>query len=125
MATPPPNAPFQVIVADDDAEMRAYIGHTLRSRATVLEAASGDEVLRLAQSLTPDLIIADIQMPGLDGVSLCRALREDPRTRDVPFLLVSGESRAPPDCADGFLVKPFNAGGLRAHVDLLLGFEGC
>lgn len=123
MATSPLDSRFQIIVADDDAEMRAYIAHTLRKRATALEAASGNEVLRLAQSFTPDLIIADIKMPGLDGLSLCRALRENPQTRAIPVLLVSGELRATPGCADAFLVKPFNAAGLRAHVDLLLNTE--
>ena len=114
-----------IVVADDDADMRAYIGHALRRQADVHEASSGDEALRLVHALAPDLVIADVHMPGLDGLALGRALKADAATATIPFLLVSGETRAPPaDCADGFLAKPFNAAGLRAHVERLLARPG-
>ncbi len=111
---------LRVLVADDDADMRAYIGHALRRQAVVHEAADGEEALRLARSLVPDLVVADVHMPGLDGLALCRALKADAATAAIPFLLVSGETRALPPCADGFLMKPFNAAGLRACVGRLL-----
>lgn len=110
-----------VIVADDDADMRAYIHHAIRGQAEVYEAADGAEALRLARALRPRLVVADIRMPGLDGHALCAALHADPVTRGVRVLLVSGE---PPgtagDCADGLLAKPFNAASLRARVGRLL-----
>ena len=127
VATPPPpmpDAPMPtILVADDDPEMRAYIRHGLRG-AHVVEAADGDEALALALSGTPgrvpDLVIADVRMPGLDGHALCTALHADAGTRHVPVLIVSGEPRQAAACADGFLAKPFNAARLRDAVARLL-----
>ncbi len=112
-----------VLIADDDDDMRLYVRSCLRSAGVgaVLEAADGDEALRLAQAEGPDLVISDVVMPGLGGEALCRALRADPATAAIPLLLVSGAARpagarAPPTCADGFLAKPFNAARLRAAI---------
>ncbi len=124
MEGPPLRAALHVLVADDDADMRLYLTGCLRGfglpALTVTEAADGREALLLAHALAFDLIISDLVMPGLDGLALCRALRADAATVAIPFLLVSGETWAPPPCADGFLEKPFNAAGLRAHVERLL-----
>ena len=115
-----PNASLpMVLIADDDPEMRAYIRHGLGD-ARVVEAGDGAEALAMALDAAPDLVIADVQMPGLDGYALCTALHADALTRHVPVLIVSGE---PPDggaCASGFLAKPFNAARLRAAVAPLL-----
>jgi CheY-like chemotaxis protein len=121
MPTPQPTRPRpSVVVADDDAEMRAYIARTLRRHALVHEASDGEEALWLARAVAPCLVVADVRMPGLDGLGLCAALRADPATATVRVLLVSGEAHAATACADGFLAKPFNASGLRAHVERLL-----
>ncbi|WP_412069196.1 response regulator [Rubrivirga sp. IMCC43871] len=110
----------RVLIADDDDEMRAYIRHSLRESARVTEVVDGTEALHLVRRLPPDLVIADIRMPGLDGHALCAALRADGATCDVPVLLVSGEPREESGCEDGFLAKPFNAASLRAAVERLL-----
>lgn len=124
MEAPPLPVALQVLVADDDDDMRLYLTGCLRGfglvALTVTEAGNGRDALLLARAFTFDLIISDLVMPGLDGLALCRALKADAATASIPFLLVSGETRAPPDCADGFLEKPFNAAGLRAHVERLL-----
>jgi CheY-like chemotaxis protein len=116
--------PIQILIADDDADMRLYLTGCLNSFGlaglTITEASDGQEALYLAHALVPALVVSDLLMPGLDGAALCRALKADPRTSAVPFLLISGETRAPPDCADAFLEKPFDAAGLRAHVERLL-----
>ena len=123
-ASAPPRALLTVLVADDDADMRLYVSGCLRSfdlgDLTITEATNGREALLLAQALSPALVISDVIMPGLDGVAFCRALKADPATAAIPFLLVSGETQEPQPCADGFLAKPFNATGLRAHVERLL-----
>lgn len=118
MAPPPP----RILIADDDADMRLYLRGCLRSLGvgTVFEAADGAEALRLARAEHPALVVSDVVMPGLGGSALCRALKADVETASVLVLLVSGETGAPPECADGFLPKPFNAATLRAHVRHLL-----
>jgi CheY-like chemotaxis protein len=124
MEAPPLPTVLQILVADDDADMRLYLAGCLRgfgwAALTVTEVGNGRDALLLARTLAFDLIISDLVMPGMDGFALCRALKADAATAAVPFLLISGEMRAPPDCANGFLEKPFNAAGLRAHVERLL-----
>jgi CheY-like chemotaxis protein len=109
-----------VLVADDDADMRLYIRGCLYAfgAAQVLEVTDGTEALGLAP--IADLIVSDVLMPGLDGISLCRALKADARTREIPVLLVSGEASPSAPCADGFLEKPFNASRLRLEIEQLL-----
>ena len=115
---------IQVLIVDDDADMRLYLTGCLHgfdlAGLVITEAADGREALRLARALVPAFIISDLLMPGLDGVAFCQALRADPRTAAIPFLLISGVTRAPPPCADAFLEKPFDAAGLRVHVERLL-----
>ena len=111
-----------VLVADDDADMRRYVAGCLVGPVRILEASDGLDALRLARALTPDLVIADVVMPGLDGHALCEALHAGAATAAIPVLIVSGETRGPPGCADGFLSKPFNAACLRAAVGRLLVF---
>ena len=114
----------RILVVDDDTDMRLYLTGCLNrfglAGLTITEAADGQEALHLAHALVPALIVSDLLMPGLDGVALCRALKADPRTAAIPFLLISGETHALPSCADAFLEKPFDAAGLRAHVERLL-----
>jgi CheY-like chemotaxis protein len=127
MLAPLPSAPLQILIVDDDADMRLYLTGCLRSFGpadlAITEATNGREALLLAHALRPHLVISDMVMPGLDGLALCLALKADAVTAAIPFLLVSGETRAPPPCADGFLQKPFNAAGLRTHVERLLALS--
>jgi CheY-like chemotaxis protein len=111
-----------ILVVDDDADMRLYVRGCLRAMGIehVLEAADGREALHLAGGLSPDLIISDVVIPGLDGRALCRALKADIQTRSIPILLLSGETRGPPTEGDGFLAKPFNATQLGGEVRRLL-----
>lgn len=115
--------PFRpTLIVDDDPDMRFYLRTCLQGMGVqhVLEAADGEEALALARSGV-DLVISDVVIPRLDGSALCRAIKDDPATRDVPVLLISGEdgTPAPEAGADGFLRKPFNARQLREAVESL------
>lgn len=115
-----------VLVVDDNAEIRAYIRRHLEPAYRVVEAADGAEGLERARRLTPDLVVSDVMMPGLDGNALFRALREDPELALVPVVLLtakaSSESRLQGlrDGVDDYLVKPFDPRELRARVDNLI-----
>ena len=111
-----------VLVVDDEPDMRLYLRACLGAFGVgvVLEAADGVEALRLARTPGVAAVISDVRMPGLDGIALCEALKADVATVGIPVLLISGETPGPSSCADGFLAKPFNASGLREHVDRLL-----
>lgn len=123
MASPHPPDSLTVLVVDDDPDMRLYLGRCLLAlgAAHIVEADDGLQALLLARAIRVDLVVTDVVMPGLDGPALCRALRAEPHTRAVPVIFVSGETREPPSCADGLVTKPFNAAGLRAVVERVLG----
>ena len=112
----------RVIVADDNSDMRAYVRELLESRYQVESVADGREALEAARREPPDLIVSDVMMPRMDGFALLRALREDPKLRDVPTILLS--ARAGEEAviegldamADDYLVKPFSARELIARV---------
>jgi CheY-like chemotaxis protein len=80
----------RVVVADDDPAIRWFFADLLRAQGCdVEEAEDGAAALDRARRTAPDLIVSDIRMPHLDGVTLCRALRADPILGDVPLILLS------------------------------------
>jgi len=80
----------RVVVADDDPAVVWFMADLLKAAGcTVHEAFDGRQALELAHRTCPDLVVADIMMPGIDGFALCRALRRDVALRDVPVILLS------------------------------------
>ncbi|HEY2192589.1 MAG TPA: SpoIIE family protein phosphatase [Actinomycetospora sp.] len=112
----------RVLVADDNADMRAYVTRLLAPRCTVTPVADGDAALASALADPPDMVVTDVVMPGRSGLDLLVALRADPRTARIPVLLLSaraGEEAAVEGLAaqaDDYLVKPFSAAELQARV---------
>ncbi len=112
----------RVLVADDNADMRAYVSRLLAPRCTVTAFADGEAALTAALADPPDMVVADVVMPRRTGLELLAALRADPRTARVPVLLLSaraGEEAAVEGLAaqaDDYLAKPFSAAELQARV---------
>lgn len=80
----------RVIVADDDPGVTWFISDLLRTAGCVVhEALDGSTALRMAYEVSPELVVSDILMPGLDGFALCRALKRDVALRDTPVILLS------------------------------------
>lgn len=80
----------QILVVDDEAATRTLISILLQRRGfSVTEAADGPTVFQLLDTMTPDLIILDLMMPGMDGFDLCRRLREREQTAKTPILIMS------------------------------------
>jgi PAS domain S-box-containing protein len=121
-ARPGTDGPARVLVADDNADMREYLKRLLQVTYEVTSVADGLTALDTIRADAPELVISDVMMPGLDGLALVAALRSDPRTADVPVLLLS--ARAGQEAAiegleagaDDYLVKPFSAAELLARV---------
>ncbi len=125
-----PAAPVEsaehILVVDDNADMRRYLRRILQESWKVDTANDGMAALARARKSPPDLIIADLMMPGLDGLSLIGALRDDPRVADIPVMVLS--ARANEDAsidalsggADDYLPKPFAARELLARVTVQL-----
>ncbi|MEZ4700250.1 MAG: response regulator [Rhodothermales bacterium] len=111
------------LVVEDNADVRAYVRQCLEADWTVAEAGDGAGGLELARRLVPDVIVTDLMMPGIDGMALCRALREDEVLDHVPILALTARADAASERAgfeagfDDYLVKPFDATSLRARVN--------
>lgn len=115
-------AQFHIVVADDHADMRAYLERLLRPLGEVLAVSDGVQALAAVRSRAPDLVLADVMMPNLDGFGLLRALRDDDSTKDLPIVLLSARSGEDARIegiragADDYLTKPFPARELYARV---------
>ena len=112
----------RILVADDNADMRDYVRRLLGRALDVEAVPTATPRSRPRSSRTPDLVLTDVMMPGLDGFGLLQSLRSDPTRRDLPVILLS--ARAGEDArveglkagADDYLVKPFAARELLARV---------
>ena len=120
--------PNVVLAVDDSASMCQMVGHTLRSAGyEVLEASDGVEALEVAKGKVVDVVITDVNMPNMDGITLVARLRTLPDYRLVPLLLLTTESSAEKKMqgkqagATGWMVKPFNPEQLLATLGRLLG----
>jgi len=117
----------RVLVVDDDADMRRTLARLLRVEGLeVLEEADGAAALATARTRQPDLVLMDVVMPRMSGMDVCRLLKEDPVTRLIPVLLLTGHGHAESRLqglelgADDFLAKPPERAELVARVKSLL-----
>jgi PAS domain S-box-containing protein len=116
----------RIILADDNADMRAYVRELLSPIYAIEAVADGEQVLAAARRQRPDLIVSDVMMPGIDGLAMLSAIRRDDSLRSVPIILLS--ARAGEEAriegldagADDYLIKPFSARELVARVGALL-----
>lgn len=115
-----------VLIIDDHADLRQRVRDLLAPRFEVIEAADGERGWQRARDELPDLIVADVMMPGCDGVTLTRRLRQEPATAALSILLLTarvGTQYAVEGLragANDYLAKPFDAQELCARCDALL-----
>jgi two-component system chemotaxis response regulator CheY len=114
-----------LLVVDDDPFIRRLITTTLEDVAEfeLLEACDGNQALALAEHHRPQIVLLDVDIPGIDGIEVCRALRADARTSDATVVMLTAahgdeiEARAGAAGADLFLTKPFSPLDLLRLVD--------
>ncbi|AFZ31248.1 multi-sensor signal transduction histidine kinase [Gloeocapsa sp. PCC 7428] len=113
----------RILLVDDNPDIRDYLTRILSKHAQVAAVADGAAALSSVQAQLPDLILSDVMMPNLDGFELLQALRSDPRTREIPIILLSaraGEAAIVEGLeagADDYLIKPFSAQELVSRVN--------
>lgn len=127
-ADPPPSTRPRVVV-DDDAALRDLIAEILRevqgetAPVRLVTAADGIEALAVLDAASPDLIVLDLRMPGLDGFAFCRRVRAEPRFRSIPLIVLT--ALGPPDevrrraldaGCDAVLAKPFDLDDLTGVI---------
>ncbi len=116
-----------IMAVDDDLEVLETLGRVLeRELYDVSLASSAHEALELLENRTPDILILDIMMPGMDGIAMCRKLRNDSRFMALPILFLTAKGSTD-DIVDGldagaddYVIKPFELAELRARIHALL-----
>jgi CheY-like chemotaxis protein len=121
----------KILLADDSITIQKVIGLTFANEDVQLTVVdNGDEAVMKAKELTPDLIIADVVMPGKDGYEVAYTVKHDPALQHIPVLLLTGtfetfdEAMATKVGADGFITKPFESQALIDKVNELIGAAG-
>lgn len=115
-----------LLLVEDNPEMQAFLQESLAGRYHLLTAANGMAGWETAVSQIPDVIVSDVMMPEMDGLTLCRQLKEDPRTSHIPVILLTAKAALPHQIdgletgADSYLTKPFSVQVLELHVRNML-----
>lgn len=115
-----------LLVVEDNPDIRQYIVSLFQNKYNVLEAADGEEGVKLAMQHLPDLIISDIMMPVKDGFACCKEIREQVETAHIPILMLTARAedtdiiRGARLGVDDYMMKPFNPEILKAKVENLI-----
>ncbi|HEY6004929.1 MAG TPA: ATP-binding protein [Anaeromyxobacter sp.] len=113
-------------MCDESPNLRALLRGLLSPQYEICLTASGEEALERAPAFAPDVVLSDLLLPGMSGSVLCRRLRAEPATRDVPFVLVTSLADADARAeglesgADDYIAKPIRARELQARVGSLV-----
>jgi two-component system alkaline phosphatase synthesis response regulator PhoP len=119
--------PTRILVAEDDPDIGNLLEHYLKKAgflATVV--ASGREVMPHVKRDTPDLVVLDLMLPGLDGLQLCRAIRADANTAAIPIIILTAKAEESDRIiglelgADDYITKPFSPNEVVARIKALL-----
>ena len=118
----------KILAVDDSASMRQMVSFTLKSAGfDVTEASDGVEGLNIAKSKTFDVIISDVNMPNMDGLTMVKEIRSLKNYKFIPILMLTTESSTDKKQAGraagatGWIVKPFNPDQLLATVNKVVG----
>lgn len=115
-----------LLIVEDNADIREYVSASFQENYKILTACNGKEGLELALQYTPNIIVSDIMMPEMDGIELCRAIKDDIRTSHIPVILLTAKDslhdkeEGYESGADSYLTKPFSASLLRSRIHNLL-----
>ncbi|MEL6675986.1 MAG: ATP-binding protein [Bacteroidota bacterium] len=115
-----------LLIVEDNPDVQHLLKHSLASSYQILLASQGQQGLELAREHTPDLILSDIMMPVMDGLTFTQEIRQDERTSHIPLILLTAKAGEEPEWegiekgADDFLTKPFSQKILEAKVRQLI-----
>jgi two-component system phosphate regulon response regulator PhoB len=116
-----------ILVVEDEEDIRELVSyHLLKDGYQVAGVATGEEALAMVESQIPDLIVLDLMLPGIDGISVCRKLRSGPRTAAIPIVMLTAKREEADmiaglnEGASDYIPKPFSPKVLLARVAAVL-----
>jgi two-component system sensor histidine kinase/response regulator len=116
----------RILIVDDNPTNRAICQDLFHDEYCLDEAHDGYEALQRIETVTPDVILLDVMMPGIDGYEVCRRIKSNPTTQDIPVIMVSAKGQINEiihgyeSLADDYVVKPFVNSELKARVRAML-----
>lgn len=116
----------KVLIVEDNADIAFYISTVLGRTYSTFFAIEGEEALRKAADVMPDVILTDVMMPGMNGLELCRRVRQSHIINHIPIIVITAKTQESDKMealeagADAFLIKPFNARELVVRIGNLL-----
>jgi DNA-binding response OmpR family regulator len=115
----------KILVADDEQKIRDLLDNFLKDQGhEVILASDGEQALQLAETENPQAIILDVRIPGLDGLEVCKRLKEKEETKFIPVIFITGFEDNKLDAldmgADDFVNKPFDMVELSTRVESVL-----
>ncbi len=118
----------RILVADDDRYILSLMSEVLiRTDYEVVQATDGHQALKMAEEMSPDLMLLDVMMPGPDGIEVCRRIKSNPKTSGIKVIMVTAKC-GPKDIeagreagADHYITKPFRLSDLVGKIEELIG----
>lgn len=117
----------KILIVEDEEDIRDLIHfHLFKNKYKVLEAQNGLDALEIAKSQQPDLILLDIMIPGIDGLEVCRQLKNSPETQEIKVIFITSKGeeedivKGLESGAEDYITKPFSPKILTARVKTIL-----
>lgn len=117
----------KILVVEDDPSVVDVLRRAIADERTeILAVRDGAEAIRAVAERSPDLVLMDVCMPRMNGYDACRALRSDPRTHDLPIILLTSLAEVADELhglkcgADEYIAKPFDMHRVRSRIEMLL-----
>lgn len=122
----PVSQKHSILIVEDNADIRSYIQSLFAGYYKVFEAEEGEEGFQIAKAKNPSVVVSDIMMPGMDGIELCKKLKQDKQTLHIPVVLLTAKAddlhklEGISIGADDYVTKPFNADIFKAKINTLI-----
>lgn len=116
----------KILIADDEVHILNLIKLTLGNEYDYIDASNGLEVLQRLEENSPNIILLDVMMPVMDGFTACKKIKQNPKTKDIPIILISAKTEDQDILygidigASAYVTKPFNKQDLADMVKNLI-----